>query len=89
MNEHIEELGGQEMFSNELKDGCLGMLVGAVGGGIIGFYIGERLNDYNDILRESPRVVQYGLDLVTTLAGVAAGSVVGNYMGKIAGILRS
>jgi len=89
MNEHIERYGGQEMFSRELGYAIFGGAIGIVSGGIGGIYLGEALNDYVDVLRESSRVVQYGLDVLTASAGVALGGVIGKNLGRVVGILRS
>lgn len=72
--------------------GVAGTLIGAVAGGIGGFYVGQAVNDYVEFLREAPKALQYGVDAVTIVAGgglgAAIGQVGGMAVGGLVGLLR-
>ena len=69
---------GFEEMGRSLKRTLVSMVIGGVAGAVAGVFIGEKVNDYFEILKQAPTAIQYGIDGVFALScGTMGGAVVG------------
>ena len=69
---------GFEAMGRSLKRTLVSMVLGGIVGIAGGIFVGEKINDYFEILKQAPSVIQYGVDgLCSVSCGIIGGAVAG------------